>query len=338
MTSTARRTSLIILALLLAATPWLLPLAAAEPKDMAVSLDMRSRYHLQLGGAEVAMYFTDPSWAKPFLWPLIAPNGLRLTRAWPIEPTPLVSRDHVHQKSAWFTHGEVTLESPGGERSKPVDVWAEMPGHGKIVLINADLPAKGRPLVATYQWQGPNGQKMLAESRTVSLYDVAPGRLIVIDIDLQAAFGPVVFGDTKEGSFGVRIHDQLRVGEKGKINPKSRITNAEGKEGEKACWGYPSNWCDCSGEIDGQAAGIAVFDDPTNKPRSCWHVRDYGLMAANPFGRQKSGFPAMHGRTDVVRLGKDEHLKLRYGIYLHDGDRAAGKVAEAFARFAKLKN
>ena len=60
-------------------------------------------------------------------------------------------------------------------------------------------------------------------------------------------------------------------------------------------------------------------------------------MAANPFGRQKSGFPAMRGRSDVVRLEKYQHLKLRYGMYLHDGDVDAGGVAAAYARFVKLR-
>jgi hypothetical protein len=338
MTRAGRKSKLVFTVFLISMALWFIPAFAAEPKDMAVSLDSKNHYHLSLGGAEVATFYTDSSWAKPFLWPLIAPNGVHVTRAWPIEPTVLISRDHIHQKSAWFTHGEVALEKAGAAAPKPIDFWAEVPRDGSIVLTHADLPAHGRALSATFEWQGPGGQRVLEDSRTIALYDMAPGRLIVFDIDLRAAFGPVVFGDTKEGAFGVRVHDQLRVGEKGKMNPKSRIINADGKDGEKACWGYPSNWCDCSGEIDGKAAGIAVFDDPTNRPRSCWHVREYGLMAANPFGRQKSGFPAMHGRTDVVRLGKAEHLKLRYGIYLHDGDVTAGKVAEAFERFVKLKD
>ncbi len=337
MTRTLRSFVLVFSVFFLSVPVWFIPAFAAEPKDMAVNLDAKSRYHFRLGDVEVATYYTDASWAKPFLWPLIAQNGVAVTRAWPIEPMALGSRDHIHQKSAWFAHGEVTLES-GGDKPKPLDFWAEMPGHGKIVLTHAELPPRGQPLTATYDWQGPGGQKILAESRSIALYDVAAGRLLVFEIDLRAAYGPVVFGDTKEGAFAVRVRDQLRVGDKGKTNPKSRITNADGKEGEKECWGYPSNWCDYSGEIDGKAAGIAIFDDPTNRPRSCWHVREYGLMAANPFGRQKSGFPAMHGRTDVVRLGKDEHLRLRYGIYLHDGNATAGNVAEAFERFAKMRD
>ena len=80
-----------------------------------------------------------------------------------------------------------------------------------------------------------------------------------------------------------------------------------------------------------------MLDDPKNPYPACWHVRGYGLMAANPFGRQKSGFPAMKGRTDLVKLPKGEHLKLRYGLLLHAGDAREGRVNEYFDKFVGLK-
>jgi hypothetical protein len=43
----------------------------------------------------------------------------------------------------------------------------------------------------------------------------------------------------------------------------------------------------------------------------------------------------MKGREDLVKLAQGEHLKLRYGIFLHDGDVKSGKVAEAFAEFTR---
>ena len=59
-------------------------------------------------------------------------------------------------------------------------------------------------------------------------------------------------------------------------------------------------------------------------------------MAANPFGRAGS-FPAQKGKTELVKLAKGDHLKLRYGIYAHAGDAAAGQVAETFRAFAGMK-
>jgi hypothetical protein len=60
-------------------------------------------------------------------------------------------------------------------------------------------------------------------------------------------------------------------------------------------------------------------------------------MAANPFGRAHAGFPGAKGNTELIKLAKGEHLKLRYGLYVHSGDVKSGKVAEEFEQFVKLK-
>jgi hypothetical protein len=101
-------------------------------------------------------------------------------------------------------------------------------------------------------------------------------------------------------------------------------------------WGQPSEWVDYSGTVDGKAVGIAVFDHPGN-PRANWHARAYGLNAANPFGREASGFPSQKGKTDLVRIEKGGELKLKYAVYAHAGDAKAGKVAEAYEVFKSGK-
>ncbi len=330
------RCALPVLGLVLAA----LAVPAAEPGQVSIEVK-KGQIDFRIGNDLVTRYHTGTDAAKPYLWPLMAPNGVAVTRAWPMDEAGAVSKDHVHQKSAWFDHGDVIPEGvPLTERAqgvKGVDFWAEGRGHGVIVCVEVGKP-EGHHVRTRNEWRTLDGKAILNETRTLALHDLGGPRLIVMASDLTPSGGPVVFGDTKEGSFGVRVHDSLRVGERGKINAKSRITSAEGKQGEQQCWGHPSDWCDYSGEIDGKAVGIAVFDDPANAPRSCWHVRAYGLMAANPFGREKSGFPAMKGRGDLVRLNPGEHLKLRYGILLHTGDVQSGKVADAYARFRALKD
>ena len=93
-------------------------------------------------------------------------------------------------------------------------------------------------------------------------------------------------------------------------------------------------WIDYSGTVDEQAVGVAVFDHPTNPPAN-WHVRVYGLNAANPFGREQSGFPSQKGKTDLVKIEKGGELKLKYAVYAHTGDVKTGKVAEAYEEFKK---
>ncbi len=174
---------------------------------------------------------------------------------------------------------------------------------------------------------------MLDETRVIQLHNFGDTRLFVFDITLTASAAPLTFGDTKEGAFAVRINDAIR-----EAKGDGKLENADGKSGEKNCWGQLSTWCDYSGPINGKVVGLAILDDPKNPHPACWHSRAYGLMAANPFGRARSGFPAMKGRTDLVRLAKGEQLKLRYGLLIHPGDARDGRVAEYFDKFVKLRD
>src|ERR1700719_1834726 len=82
-------------------------LRAAGPASVTVKLDPQQVDFL--AGADLATrYHTGPEFAKPFFWPVRGPNEIQLTRSWPMEKsTPGGSVDHVHQKSVWFTHGDV---------------------------------------------------------------------------------------------------------------------------------------------------------------------------------------------------------------------------------------
>jgi hypothetical protein len=292
-----------------------------------------------VGEELVGRYHKGPDVAKPFMWPVRGPNGAVLTRAWPMEALlPGGSKDHVHQKSMWFCHGDVIPEGMELKQKikgvEGVDFWSEAKGHGVIRCTAVSTPhlAKDHSQIVTRnEWLTADGAKVLDEQRTITLYDFGLTRLFVFDIDLHASVVPITFGDTKEGSFGVRVNDVIRE-QKG----KGKLENAEGKVGEGQCWGQLSAWCDYSGPIEGKTVGIAILDDPANPYRACWHSRGYGLMAANPFGRGKSLFPAMLGRKDLVKLAKGEHLKLRYGLLLHPGDAKEGKVADYYQRFTKL--
>jgi hypothetical protein len=295
----------------------------------------------QIGKELVTRYHKGEKVAKPYAWRVNGAGGVPLTRAWPMEPVkPNGSTDHVHQKSAWFCYGDVIPEGLTLKAKvkgvEGVDFWSEAPGHGRIVCTKVEPPVlgPGEGGVTTYnKWVTFDGTKILDEKRTITLYQMGTARLFVFAIDLHAADMPITFGDTKEGAFGVRVNDAIR-----EAKGNGKLENAEGKVGEKVCWGQLSAWCDYSGTIDGKKVGIAIFDDPANKYPACWHSRAYGLMAANPFGRGKSGFPAMKGRSDLVRLAKGEHLALRYGLLLHPGDAKEGKVAEYFQRFIKLRD
>jgi hypothetical protein len=316
---------------------------AAEPEGAHIEA---SKDHIDflIGKDLVTTYHIGPDVAKPYFWPLKAPSGVPVTRAWPMEKAqPGEQTDHVHQKSAWFCHGDVIPEGielkHKTKTAQGVDFWSEEEGHGVIVCVKVEEPgaSEGAARVVTdNEWRTADGVKILDEKRTISLSEVNGARLIVVSSDLFAAVCPITFGDTKEGSFGVRVRTEITE-EKG----KGKLTNADGKMGEKGddgCWGRISSWCDYSGPLDGKTAGVAILADPSNPYPSCWHARGYGLMAANPFGRDKSGFPAVKGKTDLVKMAMGDHLKFRFAILLHDGDAKDGQTADCYERFVKLKD
>ena len=151
------------------------------------------------------------------------------------------------------------------------------------------------------------------------------------EITLHASNGDLTFGDTKEGMLAVRLAESMRLN--GKIG-KGHIVNSSGiRDGET--WGKRANWCDYYGPVGGKTVGIAMFDHPQN-PRhpTWWHVRDYGLFAANPFGQHDfEGLADKAAGTLTVPSGRS--ITFRYRIYLHEGTAEEAEVAQKYEEFLK---
>jgi hypothetical protein len=158
---------------------------------------------------------------------------------------------------------------------------------------------------------------------------VGTTRQIDFDITLTAKPGAVTFGDTKEGCFGVRVASTIKVDAK----LGGEIVNAEGLK-DKEAWGKRSPWVDYHGPVAGQQVGIAILNHPSSfRYPTYWHVRTYGLFAANPFG--VSDFTGQKSATGEYVLPQGQSISLRYRVLLHKGDEKAAGVAAAFADYAK---
>ena len=87
-------------------------------------------------------------------------------------------------------------------------------------------------------------------------------------------------------------------------------------------------------EVDGQTVGIAIMNHPQSfRFPTFWHVRTYGLFAANPFGRRE--FPDGNKEDGTYTLADGKSVTLRYRVWLHKGDEKMGKVREAYESYAK---
>lgn len=247
-----------------------------------------------------------------------------MTRDWPMKDTPNEEHDHPHHRSLWFAHGSVNGH----------DFWSEAKGFGKIVHDGFTKLASGKAvgvIESRDKWIAADGSLVCTDSRVLRIYaPTAPGEQVFdFEITLHSGDGEVVFGDTKEGSMALRLAETMRL--KGKVG-HGHIVNSSGVSDEQT-WGKRASWCDYYGPVDGKLVGVAIFDHPDN-PRhpTWWHVRDYGLFAANPFGQHD--FEKLSDKSAgnfVIPAGKS--ATFRYRFYLHTGDEKEGKVEERYQNY-----
>lgn len=262
------------------------------------------------------------SGAKPILWPLIDAYGNEVTRAYPVVADGRTgeSEDHPHHRSVWFTHGDVN----------GVSFWHENGKHGTIVHREFRKLEEGSRAVisAVNNWLGPEGTKFCEDTRTFTFGTDEDTRWFDVDITVAATAGPVRFGDTKEGSFGIRVAGTMKeTAERG-----GRLVNHRG-QASTAAWGQQAAWVDYHGPVGGNVVGIAILNHPRSfRYPTHWHVRPYGLFAANPFGlRDFAGRKNQIDGSHELKVG--ESFNLHYRVLIHKGDEKQGKVAEHFARY-----
>ena len=269
--------------------------------------------------------------AKPIVYPIIGPHGIEMTRNYPMkEDVDNEARDHPHHKSFWYTHDDVN----------GVQFWMEYPRKdsakkpGKI--IQQKLTIQEDSIVTENDWTAPDGKVVCSDLRTVRFGAVPVGRFIDFAITLKASAGDVVFGDTKEGSMGIRTHPLLRLQtdeKRGNHTAKGKSINSEGVQG-KEMWGKRAKWVDYWAPIDGHTVGIAIFDHPEN-PRhpTWWHARYYGLVAANPFGIHD--FEKKPEGTGNMKIAAGDSVTFRYRFLFHEGDHQQADIAGQYQAFAK---
>ncbi len=308
---------------LLAMTASLLFVQAATAADFEVTQD-KDGVTVKLDGKLLTKYLIK-SGHKPIFWPVIGPTGKEMTRAYPILPDgkPEERKDHIHHRSFWFTHGDVN----------GIDFWSEGDKAGHIVHREfVKIEGGERAIIVTRNdWNGPDGKKHCEDERTF-VFQAGDGAWWVdCDITVKASAGDVKFGDTKEGSFGVRVAGDMKV----TANKGGRIVNSEGQT-DAGAWGKRAAWVDYHGPVEGETLGVAILNHPTSfRYPTYWHVRTYGLFTANPFGVHH-----FLGSNDVDgshTMKKGESFTLRHRVLFHKGDEKEGQVAEAFAAYAKEK-
>ncbi|MCA9269637.1 MAG: PmoA family protein, partial [Planctomycetales bacterium] len=278
---------------LLAAAIFVAPLAAAEftleKTDDGVTVNLDGKLFTK---------YVKLVQNKPVLSPVIGPTGKPMTR-------PLDEGDHPHHTSLWLTHGDVN----------GVDFWTNKGGLIEHLEYQKVESGETGVLAIKTAWHDKADAIVGYETRTMTFSAAQGVRRIDFDITFTAGDKPVTFGQTKEGSFGVRVWPTMTVDKNG-----GKILNSEGQTNLDA-WSKPAAWVDYVGQVDGETLGIAILNHPDSlRFPTPWHVRTYGLFAANPF---------MH---EALELKAGESFRLRYAVLLHAGDTAAADIAGQFKR------
>ena len=288
-----------------------------HPPELPVAMEATDdRIVVSIAGERFTEY-RHTGLQRPILFPLFAAGELPVTRQFPlVEGVPGESADHPHHQSVWFAHGDVN----------GLDYWS---GLARIRHEKAEI--QGNSILSTQSWL--DGEKLVCHEETmISFHATEKWRLIDFRAILRAGESPVTFGDTKEGTFAMRTHPMLQIkGDDGSI--RATAFNSEGISGVDI-WGKRARWVHYEGTIENRTVGITMMDAPSNlRHPNFWHARDYGLIAANPFGlHELGGLPAGAGN---ITLAPGQSLNLRYGIVIWNGAADETSINGLFAEFSK---
>jgi len=201
-------------------------------------------------------------------------------------------------------------------------------------------------LVVRSLWIHPNGKTLLIETTRYIFCASGKRRWIDRETTLLANDADVVFGDSKEGLFAIRLateleqEDQISVKTttaKGVISDRSskenltgKYANSEGLAGDKV-WGTTGKWAAVSGKIGAEDVTVAIFDSPKNYNfPSYMMVRGYGLLAVNPFGQKQ--FVASKEESKFTLPAK-RSMFFRHRLLILSKKAVKGQIEDEYQKF-----
>lgn len=274
------------------------PAIADETPSIAFQ-QQPGKLQISIGGKLFATYvYRDEKILRPYFTNVHAPGGIQVTRRHPPRKGK-ESTDHATMHPGiWLAFGDISGADFWRNRAQVEHV--EFIKKPRIENHTGTFEVRNRYLA---------GDKLICEERcrhTISVRE--SGYLLVYDSTFSNQQNAFVFGDQEEMGLGVRVASELRV--KG---GNGRILNSDGLKNEQAVRGLQADWCDYSGIIDGQHAGMVLMPDPQNFRRSWYHARNYGFVAVNPFGRNA----LTGGPKSKVVVKPGEKFRLGFGILVY---------------------
>ncbi len=292
---------------------WIFPEAGRSQAGAMPDVGFRfvpGRLQITVGGRDFAVYvFSHPKVTRPFFQSVKTPSGIQATRNFPpVDGVDDTDHDTMHP-GIWLAFGDLSGRDYWRNKCKVEhELFAENPQGGA---------GRGAFTVRNYYLDESGGRRVL-EVCEYTILARAAYTILIQDSVFSSDQEDFFFGDQEEMGLGIRVNTRIaeRYG--------GLITNADGVAKARECWGKASAWIDYSGEVDGTRIGLMIMPDPANFRASWYHARDYGLIVANPFGRQSMG----HGEADRTRVKKGEQFRYRNGVAVYSAP-AGTKVDRA---------
>ncbi len=308
--------------------------APALPVEL-IRNEAMQKVDILVGDEHFTSYLYTENLKKPVLYPIKTANGSLITRGFPLENRPFERTDHPHHVGLWLNYGDVNgLDFWNNSDNVPENKKSR---YGSVVHRDIVLTENGKTqgkLVVTADWVDSQGDVLLKEETTYIFQGSEGKRTIDRTTTLTAHKEEISFKDNKEGMLGLRVARELEhpsnKAEKytdAQSQPtESPTVNKEGVTGmykgsngiigEKA-WGTRAEWMTLSGEINGEKITVAILDHPDNVGYpTYWHVRGYGLFAANPLGQKALS----DGKEELsFQLKAGESATFEYRIIVYSG-------------------
>jgi len=242
-----------------------------------------------------------------YLHPVYDLDGAVLTDDFP--------RDHFHHRGVSWAWPRVDVAG------KRYDLWGIQGVKQRFVRVFGRQGGRVCAVLRVANRWVAEDRVLLDETVEVCAWRAgSDGRAIDVFLTFAAGEAPVTLGGQLEadkgyGGFNVRFagrRDTVIVGPDGRQPANVNRTKMA--------------WSDLSGRFvpgSERVSGLAIFDSPGNPGfPSGWSNRSYGYL--NP------AWPGL----DTYQIKSGVPLRLRYRVWIHRGDAAAGKVPEAQQVFA----
>lgn len=326
-----------------------------KPEVALIDKESERKVDVMIDGKLFTSYYWPENVMKPILFPINTSEGTTITRGYPIKNRPFETTDHPHHNGSWLNYGNVSgynfwgNTGPGDPSDTSARARTRNATRGQINHLNFEQITSGKGkaiLVSNESWVVYPGKELMGE-RTEYHFS-AKGSTWIIDriTTLTARDEPVIFNDTKEGMFGMRVARQLELPSQEKRtmtdaegNPSSEpVVTTEGVTGNyrssegvtgEAVWSTRAKWMDLYGNIGNEKISVVICDHPGNVSYpTYWHSRGYGLFCLNPFGARD-----FTGGKEVLNytFPPKQSITLKYRIIVHSGSHLTDKEINAMA-------